>query len=146
MKGFDPLLLLDILPPLCAAGSKTRYSSMGNRYRANEPSDFADVADFLLVLGTFLLFGLIAWILGQLYARWQKRVINSPRKLFRELCQAHSLVRADRELLREIARWHSLPDPVQLFFEPERFQSPEMRTALECEAAALELEDKLFAT
>ena len=145
MKGLNPLPILDILQPLLAAGSKSRYSSLGSRNRGNEPRDFAELADFAIVLGTVLLFGLLAWIAGRLYTQWQKRVINSPRKLFHELCQTHGLVRADRELLREIARWHGLKDPVQLFFEPARFQSPEMRTALECEAAAFELEARLFA-
>ena len=142
MTGRNPLPLLDILQPLLAAGTKSRYAP-GNR-TPRMPESNVDFSNLVTLLVTVLLLGLIAWIAGRLYAIWQQRVINSPRKLFRELCLAHGLVTADRQLLREIARWHALPDPVQLFFEPDRFRSAEMRSALECESAAIDLEARLF--
>jgi hypothetical protein len=109
------------------------------------PDTGIDLLGLLLALGGVLLVAFLAW--G--FSYWQKRreslMLNSPRALFRELCTAHGLDRADRDLLYEIAQWHEISDPVQLFIEPQRFQPKEMRQSLDCETEAQELEAKLFA-
>src|SRR5688572_17737478 len=59
VKGFDPVVILSGIQPLLAAG-KSRYSSMGSRYRGNESSvNFTDLAT---VLGGIVLLGILAWI------------------------------------------------------------------------------------
>lgn len=125
--------------PLLAADNR----GFGRRSQNFEAG--TDVIGLLIVLAAMLLLACLAW--G--FSYWQKRralrVMDSPRALFKELCAAHGLHRADRELLYEIAQWHAVADPVQLFFEPQRFQPKEMHEALDCELEAEELQTRLFA-
>jgi hypothetical protein len=139
--------IASLLPILCdasllAAGKRT-YSSSSHRGRVSEPE--VDVVGLLLVVGGLLALGLAAWGFTYWQKRREGRVLNSPRKLFRELCNAHGFTRADRDLLLAIAQWHEVEDPVLLFLEPQRFEDTEMQEELDCEAEAKELHERLFA-
>lgn len=125
------------------AESLNRFSALGSRFReSNSDMRFASLA---ATLTGFAVFAVAMWLAARWYTRWTTRVINNPRSLFRELCRAHRLHRAHRRLLLQMAQWHGLSDPVQLFLDPQRFQSPEMHAALDCKTAAAELQTELFA-
>ena len=128
--------------PLLAAGNKG-VRQFGNRYQVQETP--LNLTALLAVLGGMVVLALLAWAFSVWQKRREARVLNSPRALFRELCSAHGLIRADRDLLYEIAQWHEIADPVQLFVEPHRFHAAEMHTALDCESEAKELHSRLFA-
>jgi hypothetical protein len=126
-----------------------RLFAAGNRpfgQWVNRSQDFegTDILGLLFVLAGMLVLVFVAW--G--FSYWQKwrelRVIDSPRALFKELCAAHSLDRADRELLYEIAQWHQLADPVQLFVEPRLFEPGAMHQDLDCDLEVQELQSRLF--
>lgn len=125
-----------------AAGNH-RLSHMGSRFR--DQSSSRDVQGVLIFLLAACVIGVVAWALVAANQRWKNRVVDSPRGLFKELCRAHGLTRADRSFLEEIAEWFSLTDPIQLFVDPSLLRSPEMRAALDCDEAAGELEARLFA-
>jgi hypothetical protein len=46
---------------------------------------------------------------------------DSSTKLFRELCAAHGMTRADRRLLRQLAEARGATNPATLFIEPRYF-------------------------
>ena len=139
---FNPTEYLPILEnvALFAAGNRS-FGQWGNRSQEME----TDLFGLLVVLAGMLVLVFFAW--G--FSSWQKwresRIVDSPRALFKELCAAHSLDRADRELLYEIAQWHQLADPVQLFVEPRLFQPSAMHQDLDCDLEVQELQARLFA-
>lgn len=53
---------------------------------------------------------------------FKQSVSNSPWYLYRELCTAHQLTRAEKRFLREMAEELDLDDPLPLFIEPEYFK------------------------
>ena len=128
--------------PLLAAGNKGSRQ-FGSRNQVQETP--LNLMALVAVLGGMVALVFVAWAFSAWQKRREGRVLNSPRALFRELCGAHGLIRADRDLLYEIAQWHEIADPVQLFVEPQRFHAAEMHTALDCESEARELHSRLFA-
>jgi hypothetical protein len=124
------------------AADDQRLEQMGIRFRAETPQ--LDLIGPLIVLGGMVALAAVGWLLASWYARRETRVVNSSRRLFRELCRAHGLNRSNRELLEDIADWHELADPVQLFFEPRRFLPPDLHEALKCEAEVAQLQYQLF--
>ena len=141
MHPFAAVLNSIIAQPLLAAGNKGLR--IGNRTPVRETP--IDINALLMVLAGMLVLVLAVWAFAAWQKRRESRVIDSPRALFRELCAAHGLIRDDRELLYDIAQWYGLSDPVQLFLEPQRLQSAEMHTALDCETEAKELFSRLVA-
>ncbi|MEQ8786839.1 MAG: hypothetical protein RIC55_11095 [Pirellulaceae bacterium] len=76
-----------------------------------------------LLFGAVVIVGVVVALL--LLTRWRKvrdeRGFNSPRALFRELCQAHDIDRQDRRRLKALARSRNLDQPSRLFLEPDLF-------------------------
>ena len=124
---------------LIAAGNRP-FGQWGNRSQQME----TDLFSLLVVLAGMLVLVFFAWGFSYWQKRRESRVVDSPRALFKELCAAHSLDRADRELLYEIAQWHQLTDPVQLFVEPRLFQPRAMHQDLDCDLEVQELQTRLF--
>jgi hypothetical protein len=137
-----PTLLGTLLQDPVVFAQGGRLSQMGSRFRDSAPR--GDVTGLLGMIGSLLLLGFAVWSFTRWYSRRESRPLNSPKVLFRELCRAHQLGHADRKLLREIADWHGMADPVQLFLEPQHFQSADMREALACEYEADQLHHRLF--
>ena len=78
--------------------------------------------DVLIVVGIFIAVGALVWVLSQFLSRQDRTGrYNQPKRLFRQLCQAHDLDRASRLLLQRLARHQGLDDPARIFLEPERF-------------------------
>jgi len=59
---------------------------------------------------------------------------DSPRKLFRELCQVHNLDRPSQRLLGQLARALRLTQPAQLFLTPAAFEAEQLPPALQGKA------------
>lgn len=106
-----------------------RIENMGRKFRGGEKLKAIDLLIWLLVLSGMVL-GF--WLLSLLKDRQDSvRRVNSPRKLYHELCKLHGLNYFQRRLLRQIARWQRLTQPTKLFLEPERLEahnlSPRLR-------------------
>lgn len=62
------------------------------------------------------------WTIWQYVARKERaRRAYSPQHLFRQLCQAHGLDRAERKVLGRLVEQQGLEHPGRVFLEPERF-------------------------
>jgi hypothetical protein len=100
----------------------------------------------LIILGgvTLLLAATIAW---QVITKRPQREfkLNSPNRLFSELCRAHRLDRANRRLLKKLAVERGLKNASLLFVEPEQFDVTNLTADLRSSAAELrQLRHKLF--
>jgi len=109
---FFPLLL----------GQIDKWEEMGRDFRTDhtklDPTLITASIVTLLVVIVFL------WGLTRLFNRQEgRRLYNSPKQLFRSLCRAHELDRAQCRLLLQIARTQNVAQPASLFLEPERLDS-----------------------
>lgn len=92
------------------------FTAMGNHFR----TDSATInISHLYVLAAFVLaISSSIWAL----TRWQKGEhawnVDSPQKLFLELCRVHQLNKEQMTLLRRIVRELQLPHPASLFIDP----------------------------
>ncbi len=104
---------------LILLAQQDRIADLGRNFRgANAELSYKD-----LLLASFIVIGVAALValLKRLSRDTPRRAINSPRRLFRDLCRLHGLDRASRGLLRRLARQQQLDHPARLFVEPERF-------------------------
>lgn len=121
------------------------FRDMGSGFREKRESfEPTDLLWWLFVAVLVLAaFGIIARILAN---QDKRRLYNSPRALFRELCAAHGLDRAQRSLLKQLAGSQRLPSPIRLFLEPERFEPAMLAAELRPYQAAISaLRERLFA-
>ena len=122
------------------------FQGLNSRFSKSQPS--LDIGD--LGIAVAVLLGLVAAIyaVGKLATRLDaSRRYNSPRRLFRDLCQAHGLDRRQRRLLSRLAYWQHLRHPARLFLEPQRYEVANLGPHLDEFADQYEaLRDKLFAT
>lgn len=77
---------------------------------------FADSSN-LLFLCAGLLVALSALVALRFVRGRNRSDVNSPQRLFRELCAAHELGSADRQLLYKLAQHHGLKHPATLFVD-----------------------------
>jgi hypothetical protein len=59
----------------------------------------------------------VAWLTTRFFAARQRRSSNSPWRLFKELCAAHSLNSRERHLVTRLAQKFRLEQPAALFVE-----------------------------
>jgi hypothetical protein len=106
-----------------------------------------DVGGMLTAVLIFCVFFVGVWLVSRLMSRHDRAIsYRSPRSLFRALCRAHQLGRAERQLLRRLAREHRLSQPALVFVEPERFNAEALSSAWRNEQARLRaLRERLFA-
>jgi hypothetical protein len=86
-----------------------------------------------VLLGAAVLLGVIiaaSAISSVLKSRDPYRIVNSPLRLFWELCRAHKLRWRECWWLWRLARAERLRDPARLFLEPERFDPAQLGPAL----------------
>ena len=123
---------------------QSRWKDLGSGFRGEHAQLSATdiITTLLLVVGA----AVVIWFLTQAMARQdRKRSHNSPRKLFKSLCQAHGLSRMQSRLLARMARIYDLARPAQLFLEPDRFSAARLPAVLKSERAEVEkLGKKLF--
>jgi hypothetical protein len=60
----------------------------------------------------------VAWIVSRSVALRQRRIKNSPSRLFKDLCLAHNLTNRERQMLGRMAQQFRLLQPAALFVEP----------------------------
>lgn len=65
----------------------------------------------------------VLWAGTRLFSSREQRIVNSPPRLFRELCRAHRLSRRQVKLLQLLASLHGLDQPARLFLEPACFDA-----------------------
>jgi hypothetical protein len=101
----------------------------------------------------WVVLGIVALIIGAAVAayrssRHRKSVfdVDSPAKLFRELCQAHQLSFRSRRLLKRLAAARGITDPARLFLEAQHFEAAHLPKKLQSAANEIRrLRDRLFA-
>lgn len=128
--------------PLVLLAQHDRIRALGENFRG----EHARVSTHEVLLGLALLAcGVVGlWMLSQHLARREKALrLYSPRRLFKQLCDAHGLPRAARKTLKRLAHVHELENPARLFLEPERFDISEGQSVQQQEAYRA-LKRKLF--
>lgn len=77
----------------------------------------------------------------------QEFEVDSPRRLFQELCRAHRLPWSSRRLLKRLAAARSVSPPATLFVEPAYFDAANLPPALQRSASQIQsLHRQLFGT
>lgn len=89
--------------------------STGIQIAGQQPLDLASIA---LATGTVAIVLLLIMIVSSYLSARQRRAINDPLGLLRQLCEAHGFHRRQQRLLLKAARTLSLQQPARLFLEP----------------------------
>jgi len=96
-----------------------RIADMGRNFRGDHAQFSSN--DLLIISCGILAVACLVLLLKRLARETPQRRINSPRRLFRDLCRLHGLDGTSRRLLRRLARYQKLDHAGRLFVEPERF-------------------------
>lgn len=99
-----------------------KWREMGREFQADHsklgPSLIAASVMVLLIVALFL------YALYRLMNRQEgRRLFNSPKQLFRSLCRAHQLSRAEQKLLMQLSRVEAIAQPASLFLDPDQFDA-----------------------
>ena len=109
-----------IYHPIVTLIAASSFQNMGNRFRRGGGSSM-NSSSILIMLLVVVLIVVLVWVLSRVLNKLERRGYNSPRSLFRELCQVHHLDFKQRRTLRRLARSQRLAHPARLFLEPDRF-------------------------
>ncbi len=99
-----------------------KWREMGREFQ----TDHSKLGPSLIVASVMVLLivGLFLYSLYRLMNRQEgRRLFNNPKQLFRSLCRAHQLARADRKLLLHISRVRHVAQPASLFLDPEQLDA-----------------------
>lgn len=101
---------------ILAADAPADYSAMGDHFR---PENAAVNVPHLIVLAlVVLVISSLIWALS----RWQEddegRKLESPQRLFHDLCKLHDIGSNEAHLLKRISRELQLAHPASLFVDP----------------------------
>ena len=102
--------------------------------------------ELILVAGATVLVA-STWLFSNWITRRRNATFtsNSAPKLFRELCRAHRLPRADRRLLKKLAAARGIENAAELYVEPEHLEAAKLPPTLKSSAQDLrELRHRLF--
>jgi hypothetical protein len=126
-------------------GQLSHWQRLGDGFRSStNPWQMSELAPYLAGLGLAALVGLLVHFWRQ-HNDMSLRCDN-PRKLFRELCQAHGLDAQQRRLLLEVAEAACPYQPALVFLQPQSFAAERLPPALAERAAELtSLRERLFA-
>ena len=94
------------------------------------PPQGIDLVTVVLATGTVAFVLLMAMIVSSLVARHQRRAQNDPRRLLKQLCEAHGFRRWELRLLQAAARALSVQQPARFFLEPKLFAQATEHPAL----------------
>ena len=99
-----------------------------------------------ILAGIALSIILAAWLTMSLIKVRQKRIGNSPWRLFKDLVAAHELNHRERNLLTRLAHHFRLEQPAALFVEPAWWEAERLGPSWARRSADLEkLRRRLFA-
>lgn len=133
--------MLHLLEPLWAI-DRSRWDNIASGMK---PRPVATV-ELLWLLGVLLTAGFMLWLVLKWLSGRDKERINSPFRLFVELCRGHKLTWREGWLLWQVAAAHRLPQPARLFLEPAWLDADTLPVKLQSKAALLNvLRDRLFA-
>jgi hypothetical protein len=129
---------------VCVFAQQTPIQKLGANFRGEDtPINGLEVLLTLAVLAAIC----IALLLGSYLLRRmeQPRTINSPKRLFRDLCRLHQLDRPARNALLALARGKRIEPPGLVFLEPGCFEGLDAHAELAPQRVQLAaLRDKLF--
>lgn len=128
----------------CLFAVRRELPRVWGRFDHQQPAD--GTSQMLVVMGMAVLVGLIFLIWLRATRREQRRFqSDSTAQLFRELCRAHELNRADRRLLKQLAASRGLASQALVFVEPQHFDSANLPQVMVASANELHrLRDRLF--
>jgi len=135
--------MIDAQPTWIITAQVSRMESLGGGLRAKGEEGSAAAVLIAVAIGVALL--ALAWFLLARFTDIGRSRINSPRKLFAELCAAHQLDKPSCKLLKQVTRWQRLEHPARIFLEPERFDEVNLSPNLRASQPQLEtLRARLF--
>jgi hypothetical protein len=134
MSTFLPILL----------AQQGRIADMGRNFRGSNAQLSRD--DLLIFSIGILAVACLLALLRRLAQGAPRRPVNSPRRLFRDLCRLHGLDRGSRLLLVRLARYQKLDHPGRLFVEPERFEPGNLGPLASKQQRYREIRERLFGT
>jgi hypothetical protein len=118
--------------------------NMARGFPANPaaPDTHRILTSIALILG----FLVLIWLLSRLAKRQEKPgSYNSPRLLFKSLCEAHQLDRHQRQLLARLAKFRRVEHPAALFLDPNLLDTEDLAPSLREHAGRLRaLRERLF--
>jgi hypothetical protein len=133
-----------MLYPILPLAQIDKWREMGRDFQSDH-SKLAPglIAASLVVLAIVVVF---LWILARLMNQQEgRRLFNDSKQLFRSLCRAHELSRADRRLLIQIGRIRQCVQPANLFLEPDQFDAALEQPVFHGQRLAIQkLRDRLF--
>lgn len=132
MSTFLPILL----------AQQGRIADMGRNFRGSNAQLTSN--DLLIVSVGFLAVACLLALLRWLAQGTPPRPVNSPRRLFRELCRLHGLDHGSRLLLLRLARYQKLDHPGRLFVAPERFEPGNLGPLASKQQRYREIRERLF--
>ncbi len=97
-----------------------RWRDMGRDFRADH-SKLDPGLIFVSLVVLVAVIGFLWWLNRMMNRQEGRRQYNNPKQLFRSLCRAHNLTRAQQRLLLNVARIQGMTQPASLFLEPDRF-------------------------
>lgn len=99
---------------------RSPFRDMGSGFRdRREHFDPLELLPWLLVFAVVL--AALVVVSRYLNTKDNRRLYNNPTALFRALCRAHELTRADERLLWQVVRFLELEQPAAVFLDPDRF-------------------------
>jgi hypothetical protein len=102
--------------------------------------------EWTILAGLSVVLALVLLISHWISRRRQKEFwCDSSSQLFRQLCRAHRLDRANRRLLQKLAASRGVESAADLFVEPDNFDAAKLPSALNSSANELrQLRHELF--
>jgi hypothetical protein len=99
-----------------------------------------------LIVGALLAITFLAWMVTWLVTARNRKISNSPERLFKDLCTAHKLTHRERQLMTRLAQKAGLSQPASLFVEPMWWDAGRLGSAWAKAVPELEaLRKRLFA-
>jgi hypothetical protein len=92
-----------------------KFMRLGERFRDAEP--MLGWVQGLLLLMVLAVLAVGIWFLQRTIGAGRDRVLDSPGKLFGQLCRRHGLTSGQRRLLHGLAARHELAQPAWLFVD-----------------------------
>jgi hypothetical protein len=129
--------------PILAADASTMWR-LGDRFpQGGSQFNWPSVA---IVAGIAVAVVLAAWLVLRWLSLHERRITNSPRRLFKELCAVHRLSYRERSLLARLAQHHRLALPGVLFVEPALWNSDQLGSGWQARTVELDsLRKRIFA-
>lgn len=122
----------------------SRWERLGDGlHRSRGRMDFIEVLPYLI--GLVVLAAVVAAAVAYFKYQDLSKPCNDPNRLFRELCRAHGLDRANRKLLWQLASLAGFAQPAEVFLTPAVFEANQLPEQLRGEQErVMELRGRLF--